>query len=40
MAPAQFAAMYPEASKLTELRNRIDPRGTLVSDLSRRLELR
>ncbi|MGO9489260.1 MAG: FAD-binding protein [Solirubrobacteraceae bacterium] len=39
MRPAAFEAMYPEASGFRELRARIDPHGTLCSDMARRLGL-
>ena len=37
--PATIAAGYPDLDRFRALRSEIDPRGVLVSDLSRRLQL-
>jgi decaprenylphospho-beta-D-ribofuranose 2-oxidase len=34
-----LAAMYPELESFRQLRERVDPRGTLRSDMARRLGL-
>jgi decaprenylphospho-beta-D-ribofuranose 2-oxidase len=39
LSPELFAAMYPRAPELAAVRARVDPRGVLRSDLSRRLGL-
>ncbi|MGO9456247.1 MAG: FAD-binding protein [Acidimicrobiales bacterium] len=37
LSPELFTAMYPRAAELAAVRSRVDPRGVLRSDLSRRL---
>jgi decaprenylphospho-beta-D-ribofuranose 2-oxidase len=39
MRASTFEAMYPEAAKWKAIRERLDPRGVMRSDLARRLEL-
>jgi decaprenylphospho-beta-D-ribofuranose 2-oxidase len=39
LRPATLAAMYPGLGRFRELRERVDPEGTLRSDMARRLEL-
>jgi decaprenylphospho-beta-D-ribofuranose 2-oxidase len=39
MAPEMLGEMYPQLPRWREIRARLDPRGTLRSDMSRRLEL-
>ena len=39
LSPELLRAMYPDVQKLEEVRKRIDPKGVLASDLSRRLGL-
>lgn len=39
LRPELLAAMYPRLSQWQEIRGRVDPKGTLVSDLGRRLGL-
>jgi decaprenylphospho-beta-D-ribofuranose 2-oxidase len=39
LAPGLVKKMYPELDRFRELRNRVDPTGTLQSDLARRLGL-
>ena len=37
--PASFRAMYPRYEEFLAVKNAIDPRGVVISDLARRLEL-
>jgi decaprenylphospho-beta-D-ribofuranose 2-oxidase len=39
LAPEMLAAMYPELERFKGIRSRVDPRGVLQSDMSRRLGL-
>jgi len=39
LAPEMFERMYPGLDAFRELRARVDPSGTLQSDLARRLRL-
>ena len=39
LRPELLAAMYPRLDDFRALRARLDPRGVLVSDLARRLDL-
>jgi decaprenylphospho-beta-D-ribofuranose 2-oxidase len=39
VSPAALAAMYPRLEEFRKIRADLDPRGLMVSDLSRRLEL-
>jgi len=39
MRPSTLAAMYPELPAFRAVRARVDPHGSLCSDMARRLEL-
>ena len=39
MSPAMMAASYPRLGEWQRVRDRMDPRGIFISDLSRRLSL-
>jgi decaprenylphospho-beta-D-ribofuranose 2-oxidase len=40
MSAAGFAAMYPRLSEFRAILAEIDPRGRMMSDLARRLDIR